>query len=51
MLQKLTLPLVLSILLSFSGCSEQYIYVKECPQLQTFEVEKMDNISYEVIES
>jgi len=51
MLRRLMLPLVLFTLLSFSGCSEQYVYVKECPQLQTFEVEKMESLSYEVIES
>ena len=36
-------------LLAFNGCTPKTIYIKsKCPQLQTWEVQGLDNIEYEV---
>ena len=46
---KLILALVFTVYL-FSGCAEKIVYVKTpCPQMQTWEVEPLGNINYEVI--
>ena len=45
---KLILASVFTVYL-FSGCTEKIVYVKTpCPQLQTWEVQGLDNIEYEV---
>ena len=44
--------MALFILLSFNGCTttgEKIVYVQKCPKLQTYEVKKMDKITYEVV--
>jgi len=39
-------------LLTFSGCTEKIVYVKTpCPKMQTWEVEPLGNINYEVIDN
>ena len=48
---KILIPVLVFILLFLiSGCTEKLVYIKTpCPQMQTWEVEPLGNINYEVI--
>ena len=48
-MRKLILASVITLSL-FSGCTEKIVYIEvPCPQLQTWEVDGLDGIEYEVI--
>ena len=43
--------ILIGVIIGFSGCSEpEVVYVQKCPKLQTYEVKKIDSITYEVID-